>query len=125
MAFMQGDNKYRPRSKKEKQRLEAQRKREKEARRERKKQQQNSPAFVPNYSYPRRNTNINISSGPRVSDAVKESKIDVEYDEEMLAREKAAQEEAERRKKCVAPAYNKGAYQYIGSEEQAKWIGRS
>lgn len=45
-------------------------------------------------------------------------------DEEMAARELAAVAEAERRKLCCAPAYNKGAYQYISSEEQAKDIGR-
>jgi hypothetical protein len=42
----------------------------------------------------------------------------------MLERELAAQKEIERKKQCVAPAYNKGAYQYVGSEEQAKWIGK-
>jgi hypothetical protein len=46
------------------------------------------------------------------------------YEGEMLERELAAQKEIERKKQCVAPAYNKGAYQYVGSEEQAKWIGK-
>lgn len=45
-------------------------------------------------------------------------------DGEMAERELAALAEAERRKLCCAPAYNKGAYQYISSEEQAKDIGR-
>lgn len=36
----------------------------------------------------------------------------------------AAEKEAVRRSKCVAPAFNKGAYQYVGSKEAAKWVGR-
>lgn len=125
MAFMQGDNKFRPRSKKEKQRLQEQRKRELAAKRERKEQSRNAPSFTPNYSYPQRNQHINIStSGPRV-EASERKKVDIEYDEEMQAREQAAREEAERRKKCVAPAYNKGAYQYVATEEDAKLVGRS
>jgi len=46
------------------------------------------------------------------------------YEGEMLERELAAQKEIEHKKQCVAPAFNKGAYQYVGSEEQAKWVGR-
>ena len=45
-------------------------------------------------------------------------------DEEMAERERLAQLEIERKKLCTAPAYNKGGYQYISSEEQAKHIGR-
>lgn len=45
-------------------------------------------------------------------------------DPDMQERERLAQEEIERKKLCTAPAYNKGAYQYIASEEQAKDIGR-
>lgn len=47
-----------------------------------------------------------------------------ENHEEMLAREAKAQAEIERKKLCTAPAYNKGAYQYISDEEQAKMVGR-
>ena len=36
----------------------------------------------------------------------------------------AATAEANRRKRCVAPAFNKGAYQYVGSVEDARWLGR-
>jgi hypothetical protein len=32
--------------------------------------------------------------------------------------------EAVRRAKCTAPAYNKGAYQYVGSMSTAREIGR-
>lgn len=45
-------------------------------------------------------------------------------DPEMAERERLANLEIERKKKCVAVAYNKGTYQYISSEEQAKDIGR-
>lgn len=45
-------------------------------------------------------------------------------DPEMAERERLAQLEIERKKQCTAPAYNKGGYQYISSEEQAKHIGR-
>lgn len=45
-------------------------------------------------------------------------------DPEMEERERLAQEEIERKKLCTAPAYNKGAYQYVASEDQAKDIGR-
>lgn len=45
-------------------------------------------------------------------------------DDEMAERERIALKEIERKKLCTAPAYNKGGYQYISSEEQAKHIGR-
>ncbi|UIR90672.1 hypothetical protein PSa2_00120 [Escherichia phage PSa2] len=48
----------------------------------------------------------------------------VYLDEELAERERKAQEEIERKKLCTAPAYNKGGYQYVFSEEQAKMIGR-
>ena len=35
-----------------------------------------------------------------------------------------AQREAERKSKCIAPLFNKGAYQYVGSVKEAKDIGR-
>lgn len=46
------------------------------------------------------------------------------YEGELALREAAAREQAEALKKCVAPAYNKGAYTLIATPEQAKWIGR-
>ncbi|CCI88508.1 hypothetical protein BN79_099 [Yersinia phage phiR2-01] len=48
----------------------------------------------------------------------------VYLDEELAERERKAQEEIERKKLCTAPAYNKGAYQYVTDEEQAKMVGR-
>ena len=38
--------------------------------------------------------------------------------------EKLAKKEIERKRSCVAPAYNKGAYQYIATYEEALDIGR-
>ena len=38
--------------------------------------------------------------------------------------ESKAQKEIEFKRTCVAPAYNKGAYQYIGSEEMARDAGK-
>ncbi len=35
-----------------------------------------------------------------------------------------AEKESFRKSKCVAPAYNKGAYQYVSSREQAKLVGK-
>ena len=43
---------------------------------------------------------------------------------EMQEREKAAQEEIERKKKRTAPAYNKGGLQYISNPEDFKTMGR-
>ncbi|QXV77276.1 hypothetical protein bas31_0070 [Escherichia phage DaisyDussoix] len=48
----------------------------------------------------------------------------VYLDEELAERERKAQEEIERKKLCTAPAYNKGAYQYVSDAEQAKMVGR-
>lgn len=45
-------------------------------------------------------------------------------EEEYQKREEAARQEIERKKTCIAPAYNKGAYQYIASEEMAKDAGK-
>jgi hypothetical protein len=50
--------------------------------------------------------------------------IPTKYDGELAVREAIAQEEIARKAKCVAPAFNKGNYTYIASEEQAKWVGR-
>jgi len=46
------------------------------------------------------------------------------YFGEMAERERKAQEEIARKRKCIAPAYNKGAYQYITPETDPKTIGR-
>ncbi len=35
-----------------------------------------------------------------------------------------ARRESERKAKCTAPAYNKGAYQYVGTRSAALGVGR-
>ena len=50
--------------------------------------------------------------------------VPTKYDGELAVREAVAQEEIARKAKCVAPLYSKGAYQYVATEEQAKWVGR-
>ena len=35
-----------------------------------------------------------------------------------------ATKEMRRKAKCTAPAYNKGAYQYVGTVQAAKGVGR-
>ena len=52
------------------------------------------------------------------------SKFNVEMSDEMIEREKLAKLKAEKLKKCLAPAYNKGAYQPVFSLEDAKHIGK-
>lgn len=47
-----------------------------------------------------------------------------ENHDEMVEREAKARLEIERKKLCVAPAFNKGGYTYVYSEEQAKMVGR-
>tara|TARA_B100001989_G_scaffold251933_2_gene232449 strand:- start:845 stop:1042 length:198 start_codon:yes stop_codon:yes gene_type:complete len=38
--------------------------------------------------------------------------------------DKEAIKEYKRKSKCIAPLFNKGAYQYIGNIEEAKFLGR-
>lgn len=80
------------------------------------------PKRNPKATSPRALRKVNIGEpSTRLPPAPKAREI---LDEEMAAREAAAQREIEFKKLCTAPAYNKGAYQYISSEEQAKMVGR-
>lgn len=45
-------------------------------------------------------------------------------EEEYAAREEHAQQEIDRKKTCIAPAYSKGAYQYITSVDMARDAGK-
>jgi len=45
-------------------------------------------------------------------------------DPELIERERKAQEEIAYKKTCVAPAYNKGGYQYITEGTDLKTLGR-
>jgi len=38
--------------------------------------------------------------------------------------DKSAKKQIEHKRKCSAPLFNKGAYQYVSSREAARWIGR-
>jgi len=51
-------------------------------------------------------------------------KRDERYTGELAERERLAQEELERKKTRVAPAYSKGAYQYISDETDLSDLGR-
>ena len=46
------------------------------------------------------------------------------YDTCLKCGDKFAIAESIRKSKCIAPLFNKGAYQYIGSIDEAKHIGR-
>lgn len=47
------------------------------------------------------------------------------YEDPVMAeREAKAQVEIDYKKTCTAPAFSKGAYQYVYSEEQAKLVGK-
>ena len=35
-----------------------------------------------------------------------------------------AQKSIAHKKKCTAPLFNKGGYQYVSNKEAAKWVGR-
>lgn len=62
------------------------------------------------------------SHGPKVPD--EPSRSPVRYSGDMLEREQAAQEEIERKKRRVAPLYNKGGYQYVTDETDLSDLGR-
>lgn len=52
------------------------------------------------------------------------NKTQVKYKGDMERREREAQKEIERKKKRIAPAYNKGAYQYITDETNPTDLGK-
>lgn len=123
MPQIQADNAYRPRSKKKRDAIRK-RKAAERAGKAARASLSSSVNQLPNYEIPAdRNSHLNIPSAP-LSPPVETDKKNTNLSPEMLEREKAAQAEIERKKKCIAPAYNKGAYQYVGSEEQAKWVGK-
>ncbi len=72
------------------------------------------------------NTRLELSKAPSkgVVDHIKRAAPKRKMTVEMLEREKAAQEEIERKKKMVAPAYNKGGLQYISNPDDYKSMGR-
>lgn len=84
-----------------------------------------APDHKPNYDHPRY-----VSDSTRCirsnNDMSGTMYINVKDDlsPEMLAREAVAQEEIKRKRKRVAPAYNKGGYQYITDDTDPKTLGR-
>lgn len=51
-----------------------------------------------------------------------QARADLGYTECLKCGEKSANEITQARKKCMAPAYSKGAYQYVSSKEQVRGI---
>lgn len=79
---------------------------------------------IPNYKYtPRPDPSRNVPSIPMTfSPAEKDSMME----RALRSKEESEETRAEiiRKSKCLAPAYNKGAVQYIGTEEEAKDVGK-
>ena len=42
----------------------------------------------------------------------------------LVCGDKEAKKSIAHKKKCTAPLFNKGGYQYVSNRETAKWIGR-
>lgn len=112
-----------PKSSKARKKIKEQNQKERQLRAERRQLFESGEVSAkrPTYRIPERNTHINVSKTPRHSPVLDEV---LPLSEEMIERERLAQIEIERKKKCTAPAFNKGPYQYIASEEQAKWVGK-
>ena len=53
-----------------------------------------------------------------------EKRKDIGYKTCIICGDKEAKKESIRKSKCIAPLFNKGAYQYIGNIREAKYIGR-
>ena len=125
MSFIQADNRYRPRrlSKKAKARMKEQKALERQRKREREQEIRNMSTYTPSIGPAFRRGDVSHikSVAPTPVNTVTEQPV---LTPEMLERERIAQAEIERKKGCVAPAFNKGAYQYIATEEQAKDVGR-
>lgn len=75
------------------------------------------------YIPPRREIKASRINPLSTKDLNLENKV-VYEDEELIERERIAQEEIERKKKQVAPMYSKGAYQYITSPELLHDLGK-
>lgn len=125
MSFIQADNRYRPRrlSKKAKARMKEQKALERQRKREREDSIRNAKTFTPSIGPAFRRGDVSHIKSVTPT-PVKQATEQPVLSAEMQERERIAQAEIERKKKCTAPAYNKGAYQYVASEEVAKDVGR-
>lgn len=94
-----------------------------ETKQERQAMSESNGTFKFNYHVPRRGSTVNhIPSVVAPVEPVVKQKATMS--EEMAEREKLAQIEIKRKKQCMAPAFNKGPYMYIGSAAQAKDAGK-
>jgi len=110
-------------SKKEKERLKQQQIIAKEVSSERNSYWKRAKEYKPNILIPNRNPESNIHYGPTHA-PIETNKPEIEHNEEMILREKKAQEVTEILKKCSAPLYNKGAYQPVWTKDDALLVGR-
>jgi hypothetical protein len=129
--MIHGDNKYRPRRKSKKMKAKEQELKaiQRQRARERKDDIKNMKTWTPSAGNYRRDAGVHIPSHQRretaQQDKLKTAQHNtLEMSPEMIEREEAAQAEIERKKKCVAPLYNKGTYQPVWTEDQAKDVGR-
>lgn len=56
--------------------------------------------------------------------AIAPARVELGYTLCLECGDRLATKQIEHKRKCTAPAYNKGAYQYIATHQQAKDIGR-
>jgi len=120
MGFFSVPITYKPKklSKKQKQQLGEQRKVQRQVENERKNYWKTAPVYsLPKIEIPNRNPHAIIHSGPSIP-PIEVEKVKPEYDEEMLERERKAKLVTEDLKKMTAPLFNKGGYQFIGSDPE-------
>lgn len=60
----------------------------------------------------------------KCGNSIHPKRLELGYFTCLLCGEKEAQKEATRKARSAAPAYNKGAYQYVTSKQMAKDVGR-
>ncbi len=80
--------------------------------------------YVPAKSYRPDAGERKIPSRNNGVEPVRKPNVLVKYTDDMAVREAEAQVEVERKKKRIAPMYNKGAYQYVTDGTDPKDIGR-
>lgn len=57
-------------------------------------------------------------------DAFSPRRLKLGYKTCLVCGDKKAQQQIQHKKKCTAPLYNKGSYQYVSTRSDAKEIGR-
>lgn len=84
-----------------------------------KKKKDDGTSLLVNY---RANDTRHIPSAPAIT--VTEHGIFLEEGHDWVERERIAQEEIEKKKKRIAPLYNKGGYQYLTDDTDLTTVGR-